>query len=68
MQSFLAVIGLVLIILITLAFIGYSAATNRIIRSQEKEIARLQTQLKRERRKEPLTIIQDGKNPKFGDF
>ena len=68
MQSYILILGLVLTIVITLVFIGYSVTTNKIIRSQEKEIARLQTQLKRERQKEPLTIIQDGKNPKFGDF
>ena len=47
---------------------AYIVTLNREVKEQEKEIARLKTALKREKRKEPLYIIQDGKNPKFGGF
>lgn len=67
-QFYLTIIGLVFTIFVTVGFIIHSVITDRIIKNQEKEIARLTTQLKRERQKEPLCIIQDGRNPKFGDF
>ena len=68
MTPYLTILGLVLVVLITIIFIGYSIVTNRIIRSQEKEIAQLQTQLKRQSQRETLHIVQDGRHPKFGDF
>ena len=47
MTSYLTILGLILVILIVIAFIGYSIITNKIIHGQEKEIAQLQTQIKR---------------------
>lgn len=62
------VLGIIAIVIVIVAFICYGITTNRIIREQEKEIARLETQLRREKQRETLYIIQDGKNPKFGGF
>ena len=68
MTSYLTILGLILVILIVIAFIGYSIITNKIIQGQEKEIAQLQTQIKRMEQRESLEILVDGHNPKFGDF
>lgn len=68
MTSYLTILCLILVILIVIAFIGYSIITNKIIQGQEKEIAQLQTQIKRMEQREPLEILADGRNPKFGDF
>lgn len=68
MTSLLTILGLVAVVIIAIGFILYAIMTNRIIREQEKEIASLKTKLKREKQKEPLYIIKDGKNPEFGGF
>lgn len=62
------ILGFIAILIILLGFIIYSINTNKIIREQEKEIARLKTTIKRYEHKEPLYIVQDGRKPKFGDF
>ena len=62
------ILGLIALIVVVLGFIGYALTTGKIIREQEKEIANLKRQLKREKQKEPLYIERDGKNPMFGGF
>lgn len=64
----IAWIGLCGCVGLLIVFILYARTTQKLLRDQEKEIARLTTQLKREMQKEPLYIIQDGRNPKFGEF
>lgn len=64
----LIILSIIAVVIVTISFICYGITTNQIIREQEKEIARLNTQLKRERQRETLYIVQDGKNPKFGGF
>ena len=59
---------IILCISLACLFFGYKATTNKIIKEQEKEIARLRTQLKREKQRETLQVISNGKNPKFGGF
>ena len=68
MTSYLTILGLILVILTITAFIGYSIITTKIIHSQEKEIAQLQTQIKRMKQREPLEVLVDGRSPKFGNF
>ena len=66
----LIVLGGVALMLIVAGFIGYATITHNIIRSQEKEIANLRRQLRREKslHREPLYIEKDGRNPTFGGF
>lgn len=68
MRSFLVILGLVALILVILGFIGYTIVTNNIIREQEREIAELRTQLKRQHYKKAIPLGQGSKKPKFGDF
>ena len=67
-NSFIIVLSIVILILVIFSFIGYMFVTNKIIREQEKEIAGLKTQLKRERQRERLQVVTDGRHPKFGGF
>ena len=62
------ILGMVFCFLLLIVFLSYKSYVNKIIRKQEKEIARLQTELQRERRREHLEVIRDGRNPKFGGF
>lgn len=65
------ILGTIAVVIIAIGFVCYAVTTNTIIKEQEKELAHLRTKLKREQQKEgreTLYIIQDGKNPKFGDF
>ena len=59
---------IILCISLACLFFGYKSTTNKIIKEQEREIANLRTQLKREKQRETLQVISNGKNPKFGDF
>ena len=68
MITILEILCLILCVMIILAFIAYSITTSKIIKGQEKEIASLKTALKRERQREKVQIVYDGKKPKFGDF
>lgn len=68
MPSYLTILGLILVILTITAFIGYSIITNKIIHSQEKEIAQLQTQIKRLEQREPIEPLANRHSPKFGNF
>jgi uncharacterized protein YpmB len=54
--------------ILVIAFITYAIITNRMLKTQDQEIERLQKRLEIEQSKEPLEIILDGKVPKFGDF
>ena len=63
-----SILGIIGVFVILVGFIVYAINTNQIIRSQEKEIAKLKTALKRQEQKEPLYIVQDGRNAKFGGF
>lgn len=60
-------LGLVTLVLIGGAFIAYMFNTNRIIREQEKEIARLQTALRRKEKPTTISEIKQ-KHPEFGGF
>ena len=68
MITVLEIFCILLCVIIIFAFVAYSVTTSRIIRGQEKEIAQLRTALMREKQKEHVEIIYDGKNPKFGGF
>lgn len=62
------VLCLIVVLVIIVSFVGYMITTNRIIKEQERDIARLQTALKRtENRPETLSDIRR-KYPQFGDF
>lgn len=63
-----AILGFIGVLVILIGFILYAVNTNRIIKSQEKEITKLKKQLRQQEQKEPLYIVQDGRHPKFGGF
>lgn len=67
MQIFLT-LELICCVGILVLFVLYALSTRKTIREQEQEIARLRSQLKREKQRKPLQIVQDGRKPKFGDF
>ena len=65
-----ALIGLILVILVTTIFILYWVTTNRIIKDQEKEIVELRgkiMQLEGYIRKHKITDIQKPNDVKFGE-
>lgn len=66
----IAVIGLICCVCIGILFALYTKTANSIIESNEREIANLKEQLRREQQKEKVQVIdiQDGRNPKFGGF
>ena len=65
-----AVVGIVCCLGIGILFAWYVKTTNEILKADEKEIATLKKQLKQEKQREKIQIIdiQDGRNPKFGGF
>lgn len=65
-----AVIGIVCCLGIGILFAWYVKTTNEILKADEKEIESLKKQLKQEKQREKIKVIDihDGRNPKFGGF
>ena len=67
-NTFILILFFIAITVIIVGFIGYAVTTSRIIKGQEKEIARLQTLLKRREQQATVSTIQDSDTVEFENF
>ena len=67
-NTFILILFFITVTVILVGFIGYAVTTSKIIKKQEKEIARLQTLLKRREQQATVSTIQYSDTIEFENF